>query len=627
MKKRRRSKKRWPRLLLVALLMFCCYTAASHRGSSMNEDGNLSINASTGSFSGASSLFRQNVDLMSGSFPKDTADLVAVLQSGETALLDQFENLISADFRGSVCYDEITAWAKNHPAVRVVYDITMPNGEKKSPDESVFDYSGLSRGEILQNAEMFPYFSRLSAVTLGNLSNTAESLTAEDLNGLKARFPSVQFNYRCELNGQSYGAETTSLDLTALGKENLDQTLAVLSLLPNLQTLELGNASNGTSPFTLDDVSRISAACPSVSCNYVLDLYGRTISLSDDHIDLNHVSVSDNGAAVRQVLRAMPNCQYLDMDSCGVPNEIMAQIRDEFPAVDVVWRVDFGSNYSVRTNVTKILASKPSVGGALTNSNSTNLKYCTNVHYLDLGHNDDLSDFSFVTYMPELEICVASITAITDLTPFASCSNLVWLECGSTGISDLSPLANCKKLRHLNVAASDAVHDISPLYDIPMRRLWLGVSDPVPAEQVAQMQSLHPKCEINTTVPTGRNDPNGPDWSSGNWKYYQQLLARDWEFYSNNNNTFPAQRPMGYWKVVYKCFKYNLADRAYSFTQNDPLYYDHGDDVQPVNVFLIDLSLLDEDWEDYTQDESSPRYLQPDILDEPPGDTVWVGTY
>lgn len=51
------------------------------------------------------------------------------------------------------------------------------------------------------------------------------------------------------------------------------------------------------------------------------------------------------------------------MDSCGVSDEEMAAIRDDFPDVNVVWRIWFGTGYSVRTDVEKILASQPQRAG------------------------------------------------------------------------------------------------------------------------------------------------------------------------------------------------------------------------------------------------------------------------
>ena len=105
-------------------------------------------------------------------------------------------------------------------------------------------------------------------------------------------------------------------------------------------------------------------------------------------MNLSHISITDNGELVRQVISCMPNLRYLDMDTCGVDNVHMAHIRDDFPNIKVVWRIWFGTNYTVRTDVKKILASMPSVGGDLTVANTYNLRYCTEVKYLDVGHNE-----------------------------------------------------------------------------------------------------------------------------------------------------------------------------------------------------------------------------------------------
>ena len=41
------------------------------------------------------------------------------------------------------------------------------------------------------------------------------------------------------------------------------------------------------------------------------------------------------------------------------------------------------------------------------------LKYCNDVKYLDIGHDDELTDISFIKYMPKLEIAMLSTDIIT----------------------------------------------------------------------------------------------------------------------------------------------------------------------------------------------------------------------
>jgi hypothetical protein len=221
--------------------------------------------------------------------------------------------------------------------------------------------------------------------------------------------------------------------------------------------------------------------------------------------------------------------------------------------------------------------------------------------------------------MPDLEICVISMTGISDLSPFASCPNLLYLEAGNTKIGDLSPLAQCTNLRHLNIGTNINITDISPLYDLDLKRLWIGSYTPVPAAQVDEMQQRHPGCIINTSAPSGlERDANGGAVNEGyvlGWKNYQNYLTADWNYYSATGS-FPAQRPIGWFKVVFKCFEYNLGTGAYAFSWNDPKYNAHDPSVAPVNTKVLDTSFLAEDWED-------PGSIIPDVLSDPPGETLY----
>ena len=92
----------------------------------------------------------------------------------------------------------------------------------------------------------------------------------------------------------------------------------------------------------------------------------------------------------------MKHCRYLDMDSCGVPSEEMAKIRDAYPEMDVVWRIWFGYNFSCRTDIELMVNSYNAEG--MTDELTKDLKYCTKVKRLDMGHNLDLHDWSFLSY-------------------------------------------------------------------------------------------------------------------------------------------------------------------------------------------------------------------------------------
>jgi len=560
------------------------------------------------------------VDFAAGSFPEDATELTLTLQEGETALLDRFAALESADLRGSGNLEEILDWAAEHPDVNVRYSVTLPNGAVLDSDALSADLSGTSAEQAERTLELLGYLPALTTIDLGDAA-----FSGADIAALRQAFPGAEIQGAMKLMGKDVDPAAETVDLRGLSRGEVSSAAATLALLPELKSVVLGSAAE--SDLKWEDVAALGEACPNAALDYAFTLWGKDVNLSDEMLDLNHITMDDAGAAVRQVLPYMRNCKVLDMDFCGVSNEDMAVIRDENPNVDVVWRIWFGTDYSVRTNVTSILASKPTKGGTLYNDVGDQLKYCTKVRYLDLGHNFDITDFGFVRYMPDLEIVVISMTGISDLSPFASCEHLKYMEAGNCQLSDLSPLAECKELRHLNVGTNEGVRDITPLYELDLKRLWLGVGDPVPAEQVEEMRRLHPKCEVNTTVPTGlERDANGVQNNQGYveqyWKCYQQYLKADWDFYANYQ-VFPNQRPLGWWKVIYKCFQYNLQDQAYAFAWNDPKYDPHEPDVAPVNTRVLNTSFLDEDFDPVKAQDT----IIPDKLDDPPGEILYESSY
>lgn len=361
--------------------------------------------------------------------------------------------------------------------------------------------------------------------------------------------PDVKVKYTVTLpDGQVLSNSEQNLDLSALTDSAVDGTVQVLAYLPKVSSIQLGSER---SDLGWDSVRAIMDACPDASVSYTFWLYDKEFSTVDTTINLSHIPVEDGGAQVMQAMACMPDLVSVDMDSCGVSNEDMAAIRDAYPDVKVVWRVWFGDAYSVRTDVERILASQPSVGGMLDRYNSEALKYCTDVKYLDVGHNDALDDISFVAYMPKLEVAILAMDNWSDATPLASCTELEYLEMQTTLCTDLSPLSGLKKLRHLDIAYIVDLDDISPLYSLTeLERLWVGCYNHVPKEQIDEMRAAAPNCEVNDTV---YDDPTG-----GRWRYVD---------YNDKAYIF-ILHPR--YEKLREQFGYTSAD--FSFYWNDPLY-------------------------------------------------------
>ena len=408
-------------------------------------------------------------------------------------------------------------------------------GQSLSPDTTDLT-AVLSAGETAQ-------LDKLPNLHFADLSG---SENVEEISAWAKAHPDISVKYTVTLpDGTVLPSDTRSVDFSAASGSDALAAAPALSLLQNLKILKLGRERSSVS---WDDIRKLREFLPETSFQYSFDLYGKECDLSSSTISLFHIPVEDNAERIDLVMSCMPQLTYVDMDSCGVSNERMEELHLKYPDVKIVWRVWFGEAYSVRTDVVRILASKPSVGGMLDNNDAKILYYCHDVRFLDLGHNKALSDYSFVRGMPKLEVAVLSMCDCSDMSPLADCPELEYLEIFSTECSDLTPLKNLTKLRHLNIANNLGITDLSPLYGLKdLERLWIGSWTVLTNEQIAEMQRHVPKCEINTTV-------------------YADPTADGWRYVVIDGESYMAER---YYVLRLQFDDYKFS--SYSFSRNDPL--------------------------------------------------------
>jgi len=429
--------------------------------------------------------------------------ITQVMSAQELAALEQNTELEYLDLSGSTCYDEILAYIEAHPEVEVKYTVDIGTAVLKPETECVVvsAESKLERLDYLTGLKMLVFYETEPEIEL--------------LEKLMAKFPGIDLSYKVDVLGEKYSSDSTMLDLSQMSASRAAEVAESLKKLFKLEYVNLGAQADGFLSFA--EVGILQKARPDVTFDYRFSLFEREFSTSMETFDLKRIKMQDSGASVREVLPYMTKCTYLDMDSCGVSNEDMAAIRDDFPNIKVVWRVNFGP-YSVRTDVDRILASIE--GKNLTSGVVDVLKYCTDVKYLDVGHND-IDDISFVKYMPKLEVAVLALNSWSDATPLASCQNLEYLEIFITRCDDVSPIAELKNLKHLNICWCKKLTDITPLYNMTsLERLWIGYKTQVPQEQLEEIVERLPNCDVNITT----LDSTGEDWRKG--ERYELLIKQ-----------------------------------------------------------------------------------------------------
>lgn len=473
--------------------------------------------------------------------------LTGPVTAEELARLDEYPNLERADLSGSTCYAELLAWEQAHPEVELTYTVELP-GQTLDNHAERADFSAMSAEELAEALALIAYLPRLAEIKLPELPvQRAEEICAAN--------PERSFDWRFSFLGEAHSSLDTEIDLTALKVSQLDTAAEVLGRMPRLERFILGD-ENREEPLDWAQIRQLCEAAPQAAPDYSFTLYDVPVNLSDEQLDINHRPVRDEGALLREILPCMPRLTWLCMDSCDVGDEGMAALRDDFPNIEVVWRIWFGGAYSVRTDVEKVLASMPSQGGIVFNDEAAKLKYCTKLKYLDLGHNEAITDLSFLSYMPDLEVLIIAMNPLGDLSPLADCPHLEYLEMFFSDITDISPLANCHELKHLNIGMCDYLTDITPLYGLTqLERVYIGCQTPIPPEQVEELRRLLPDCEINDT-----------DEDTSN---------REWRF-TDRYDDDPAYMACDYYRkglapryaLLRQQFGYDY--RAYSFAWLDP---------------------------------------------------------
>ena len=498
---------------------------------------------------------------MSSSTVKDDAQsITAVVTPEDLKLLDGFESLVSADFSGSTCYPELMDWAERHPLVEVHYIVDFPGGVTAQNTAAKLDLTGLSDADAEEAMDALEYLPQLKAVNLGSEQTGLSPKTACEF---FSRYPDLDFSYHCKLFGKDSVLDETRLDLTQVSPKEILASLDTISALRNLKEIRLGDEERKDAP-SWEEILALREAAPDVKIDYNFTIFELPFTLEDEEVDISYHPVLENWPEILSIAKCMPNLKTLLMDSCGVGNEDMATIRDALPDTEVVWRINFGATYSARTNVIKILASKPSLGGTLYNSDLEVFKYFTKIKYLDIGHNETITDLSFVRYMPDLEVLIIAMNPLGDLTPLADCKNLEYLELFYSNTDDLSPLAGLKTLKHLNVGHCPFLTDISPIYDLELDRFYLGRFEdcPVPAEQVDHYRELHPDCEVENT-----------SWESseGAWRRGRSLEGEELEWfkqqpYYREDRIYYAPR------YALLCDQMGYDNLAYTVSWYDPDY-------------------------------------------------------
>lgn len=343
--------------------------------------------------------------------------------------LQAFPGLKQIDLRGTglSCkeYDMVKGW---FPEAQILWDIPFQGTYYDMGTESL-TLTALTEEDLSALA----YFTELKSVSAEGCPDY------QALHELRQLRPELEITYQVPVAGSLYSYDVSGLTLPG---ESVEELFAVLPYFPELQSVSL------TEPLApVDRILALREAFPEVEIFWSLDLGGVIADEYTEQLDLTGIPMT-----VERIEAALPyllNVTFIDMTDCGISNEEMDALNRRHETVKIVWTVDIGQYFRLRTDATSFMPTKEGI--YVSDSILYNLRYCTDMIAIDLGHKR-VTNIEFVAFMPHLKYLLLGETLVRDLTPLTGLTELVYLELFLTNLTECDALLTLTALEDLNIS-------------------------------------------------------------------------------------------------------------------------------------------------------------------------------
>ncbi len=323
-------------------------------------------------------------------------------------------------------------------------------------------------------------FSKESRGENGTTMSTVEIISTDsstDAVTEEATYPTIS---EITLFGRSYAQDITEFnlssdELTGLAHDEIYSDICkALEFFNSLKSADLTAAS-----LELDEMTSLKDNYPDIDFSWTVELCGMEVSSEETELDISGIEITDIEDFEKRI-KLLGKLVYIDMCDCGLTNEQMEQLKNDFPSIKFVWKVTLGL-WTIRTDTVAFSTLKDgTITYRLTNEDCKVLKYCTDMVALDLGHNK-VTDLSFLEYMPELKILILVDNWLTDtqspylydLSMLKYCPKLMYLEFFVGDVSDISVFDYLPNLVDLNISYNP-ISDVSHLLNFTkLERLYI----------------------------------------------------------------------------------------------------------------------------------------------------------
>lgn len=393
-------------------------------------------------------------------YPQNTQTLTLhTLTEADLEVLKYFPELTCVNAAGCTDYEALAALRQQLPGCAVHYTVDLA-GKTYPEDTTELEVSADDLTALEKALALLPEVAQV------RLSGSADALAVK---ALADQYPRCRFAYDISIGGQTVPNDIAELTLPS---ESYPELVELLPCFTALSDVTITGSSQEL------DVHVLADAYPETRFHYDFEAFGRAVNTDQDFLDLSGIKMEDT-QALEALLPYFHNLKKVDMVNCGLSNEEMAALNDRHPQTLFVWEVKIGDLY-YRTDITYFYPTGSHL--SMVNVDVSNLKYCTELVVVDLGHFL-IKDCSFVEYTPKLEYLILAIGPLEDIRPIGTLKELKYLEIFSTDVTDYWSLVNCTKLEALNISFSGH-GDITPLLQMPwLTHLWLSCNKEVFSEE------------------------------------------------------------------------------------------------------------------------------------------------
>lgn len=389
--------------------------------------------------------------------------------AAELEQLKALPALKKVDLRGTEMtpeqYVQLQQWL---PQCEILWEIPL-DGNRYAPDSRELTLTALTE----ETLGLLQYFSALETLELTQCPEKAMLEAARKL------LPECRLHYCVDLAG-----EAVSSDATSLTAKNADpgELLEKLPLLPALTEVRLeGNVPDREGLLSLAE------AFPELLFLCEVEVLGRKLSTDARELDFSGTPLT-GVEEIEAVLPLFPRLEKVLMCDCGISSEEMDALWKRNPEVRFVWTVQVGM-MKLRTDMTALMPYQHgyNTGAVLRTSECGEMKYLVDLVCIDFGHMQ-VTDLSFVSYMPDLEYLLVCGNGIRDISPLAGLKKLKYVELFANNIRDISPLAQCPALEDVNLCYN-RIADVSPLLELEnLKNLWASAIH-LPEDQVELLET------------------------------------------------------------------------------------------------------------------------------------------